>query len=532
MANKSLFQSFVGRLLPKADTRNEAGGVAYLMDDRHALAQFAATGCLNGTFYASAEEQLDAVLGLCARCEPAFVAQVALFARREGRMKDMPAVLCAALSVISPAHLAEIFHEVMDSPKMVRSFVQIIRSGVVGRKSLGSLPKRLVREFLARRSEDQLFTGSVGADPSLADMVKMVHPKPSGKEREAFYGWLLGRAHDASLLPARLRAFEAWKAADSVARETMEVPDVPFQMLAGMEMDGRAWKSVAKHASWQTTRMNLNTFARHGVFKDAEATAQVAKRLANPAQIARAGAFPYQLMVAYTQAGAEVPTVVREALQDAMEVSVARVPKIDGSVFVLPDVSGSMDSPVTGQRAGATTSVRCIDVAALVAASVLRVNPGAVVIPFADQAYGNVRLNPRDSVFTNAKALTSLPCGGTACSAPLALMNARQDHADLVVFVSDNQSWMDTARQARGAFPTETMRQWNILKERCPKAKMVCIDLQPYGSVQAPERDDVLHVGGFSDRVFDLLADAAAGRADAGWWVKKIEAQVVRREVA
>src|SRR3712207_8227055 len=42
------------------------------------------------------------------------------------------------------------------------------------------------------------------------------------------------------------------------------------------------------------------------------------------------------------------------------------------TLFRSPDVSGSMKSPVTGYRKGATSTVRCIDVAALVAAAVLR----------------------------------------------------------------------------------------------------------------------------------------------------------------
>jgi 60 kDa SS-A/Ro ribonucleoprotein len=48
-----------------------------------------------------------------------------------------------------------------------------------------------------------------------------------------------------------------------------------------------------------------------------------------------------------------------------MELAVANVPSIAGEVVVCPDVSGSMKSPVTGRRAGSTTSVQCIDVAAL-----------------------------------------------------------------------------------------------------------------------------------------------------------------------
>ena len=49
------------------------------------------------------------------------------------------------------------------------------------------------------------------------------------------------------------------------------------------------------------TRMNLNTFARHGVFENAEMTALVANRLRNPRLIEKARVFPYQLMVAYAQ---------------------------------------------------------------------------------------------------------------------------------------------------------------------------------------------------------------------------------------
>jgi 60 kDa SS-A/Ro ribonucleoprotein len=43
MANKSLFASMLGRL-PKANAVNEAGGLAYKLEPKHALAQVAATG--------------------------------------------------------------------------------------------------------------------------------------------------------------------------------------------------------------------------------------------------------------------------------------------------------------------------------------------------------------------------------------------------------------------------------------------------------------------------------------------------------
>src|SRR5687767_2878771 len=94
-----------------------------------------------------------------------------------------------------------VFPRVIDNAKMLRNFVQIMRSGVVGRKSLGSAPKRLVREWLDARNPETLFKSNVGQDPSLSDIVKMVHPKPKDETREALFGYFIGRNHAFDALP-------------------------------------------------------------------------------------------------------------------------------------------------------------------------------------------------------------------------------------------------------------------------------------------------------------------------------------------
>ena len=519
MASKTLFQTIRGKLAPRTEAVNEAGGVAYALEPRHALACYAATGCLSATFYASAETQLDTVLGLCAKVEPEWLAKTAVYARERAVMKDLPALLAAALSVRSADLLRQVFPRVIDSPKMLRNFVQIVRSGAVGRKSLGTVPKGLVLRWLAERSDDQLFNGSVGNAPSLADVVKMVHPKPATKSREALYRWLLGKDVMMDDLPPSVAAFERYKADP----QGVEVPDVPFQMLTALPLGRDAWAEIARRAPWQMTRMNLNTFQRHGVFEVPGIAEIVAERLRNPELIAKARVLPYQLLVAFTSASADLPAAVREALQDAMEVAIRNVPQVAGKVWVFPDVSGSMRSAVTGVRQGATSAVRCIDVASLVAAAILRKNPEAEIVPFESNVV-KVALNPRDSVMTNAQKLASLPAGGTNCSAPLKHLNEQRAKGDLIVYVSDNESWVDSPTHGRfGGSATETMRQWEAFKQRNPAARMVCVDIQPYGTVQAKERNDIINVGGFSDQVFQVIADVAAGRTAAGHWVKEIE---------
>ncbi|WP_035606303.1 TROVE domain-containing protein [Haloferula sp. BvORR071] len=524
MANKNLFQSLRGALVPQATTRNDAGGAAYELSPKAALARMAATGCFGRTFYATPELQLERVLEAARQVDDDFLARTALYARRKGFMKDMPALLCAVLATRDLDRLAEVFPQVIDNGKMLRNFVQVLRSGVTGRKSLGSAPKRLVRQWLERASERQLVDATVGNAPSLADVVKMVHPRPADATREAFYAWLLGKPYQLDQLPQTLQRFEAWK-----ANREGEIPEVPFQMLTALELGEREWAMIAGAASWQTTRMNLNTFARHGVFRFGGMAEKLAERLADPEKVRRARVFPYQLMVAYLNAGKDVPQKVREALQDAMEVALSNVPEINGSVVVCPDVSGSMHSSISGYRKGSTSAVRCVDVAGLVAAAFLRKNRDARIIPFKEDVV-NLTLNPRDTVMTNATKLSSLPPGATNCSAPLRLLNQEKVAPDLVVFVSDNESWADP-KAGRG---TAMLEQWEKLKSRNPKARLVCIDLVPNTTAQAPDRKDILNIGGFSDTVFDLVAAFADGADGTDHWIQEINQQPLteRRQTA
>lgn len=517
MANKTLFASLRDALIPQTDTVNSEKAPAYALAPKQALAQYAATGCFGRTFYASAGEQLTRVLELCDAVEAEFVARVAVYSRTHSFMKDMPALLCAWLSSREPRLHECVFTRVIDNARMLRTYVQILRSGVVGRKSLGSAPKRLVREWLASRDEEVLFGSSAGQSPSLADIVKMVHPKPAGPKREAFYGYMLGRPHDANALPKLVLQFEQFKAG-----EAPDVPDLPFMLLSALPLAPRDWATIAKNASWQTTRMNLNTFARHGVFEEHALTSLIAARLRDAGEIQRARVFPYQLLTAYRNCDAAVPEEVRNALQDALELAVANVSSMEGQVVVCPDVSGSMSSPVTGHRTGSTTSVRCIDVAALVAASVLRKNHTATVLPFRE-AVVSVDLNSRDSVITNAGRLASIGGGGTNCSAPVRLLNQRKAKADLVLFVSDNESWVDQGR-GRG---TALLAEWSEFRQRNPKARLVCLDIQPNQTTQAAERADILNIGGLSDQVFETISAFAAGQLEADHWIARIEAVVV-----
>lgn len=500
MANKELFNNTGSSKAaynsgPAPTTVNNAGGKAFALTDNAALAKLALVGTLGSTFYVSAEKQLEQILQLAEKANPEFLAKTAVYARERGFMKDVPALLLAKLASIDTSLLKKVFSRVCNDGKMVRNFVQIIRSGQAGRKSLGTAPKKLVQDFLNNLTDRALLNASVGSSPSIADVIKLAHPRPTNDSRKAFYGYLIDKEYDFDRLPEIVQQFENWKKTGDG-----EVPNVDFRLLTSSELSKEHWERIALNSTWQQARQNLNTFLRHGVFEKQSNIDAIAEKLANKELIAKAKVFPYQLLAAYLNVSSEMPQAIKNALQEGVEISTENVPSYKRKVRICLDTSGSMSSPVTGYRAGATTKVSCLDVAALIGATILRRNPNSEVLAF-DTRLHKAALNPMDSIMTNAAKLKTYGGGGTDCSIPLGYLNQKKDAGDLVLYVSDNESWADSSRYRS----TGMMGEWETYKKRNPDAKLVCIDLTPNVHSQVTERSDILNVAGFSDSVFSVV---------------------------
>ena len=539
MANKTLFSSLTG-LLPRANARNEAGGRAYALPPKHALAQLAATGCFNGTFYASAGDQLDTLRILVHQIDDnVFLAKMAVYARERAFMKDMPAALVAVLSKRDSQLMQQVFDRVIDNGRVLRTLFQMIRSGQFGRKSLSSSLQRAFQRWLNTASVEKLLSASIGSDPSLRDVLRLARPTPKDNARRALFGWLTDKpvekwspATEADL-PEQVRQLTAYRQTNS-SNEQVEILrelSVRWDLLADAAKSPTVWQAIARQMGPQALRMNLNTLLRHEVFGkygDREFAAYVAERIADADEIRRSRQFPYQYLAAYLNADDAVPRRIKTALQKAAEIACGNVPVLPGPVIIGLDVSGSMGSPITGHRGrGATSTMRCVDVAALFAAAILRRNPESIVIPF-DQAAYEAKFDPGDTILSLAERLAKFGGGGTDCSLPLKVANSayRRKPFAGVVLVSDNESWISSGRHGS----TAVMEQWQqfvanqvrLHESKYAGPKLVCIDVQPHGTVQAPDRSDILNIGGFSDAVFSVVNAFLSD--DANRFVADVEA--------
>jgi len=537
MANKSLFASVNSRL-PRANAVNEAGGRAYKLEPKHALAQVAATGTFGNAFYSTAETQLDEVLKLIDEVDDnQYLAKLALYAREKAFMKDMPAALLVALSVRDTELMHRVFDRVVDNGRVLRTVFQMIRSGQFknkaghGRVGLSSSVQRAFQRWLNTASVGKLLSASIGNDPSLRDILRMARPTPKDNTRRAMFGWLTDKSIDKwapateADLPVEVQSLIAYRNSESEEAQALiagGLDNVRWDLLSDAAKGPKVWAALVRKMGPQALRMNLNTLLRHDVFCEPQSASSrvsatsamvdyVADRIADESEIRRSKQFPYQYFAAYLNADLEVPQKIRTALHKAAEIACGNVPELPGPVVIGLDTSGSMSCAVMGNRGrGATSKMRCIDVAALFAAAILRRNPDSVVIPFDTSAY-DAKIDPNDSILSIAERLAKYGGGGTDCSLPLVAAN--QKHAKRkfagIVLVSDNESWVGTGRHGS----TGVMTAWEAFVANQRKLagneanpKLVNIDLQPYQTVQACERADIMNIGGFSDSVFNVIS--------------------------
>ncbi len=493
-------------------TTNASGSIAYSFSACAALAQYAMTGCLNQAMSKNdkgEDDSLSTVIELAVKVDSDFIAKLAVYARQHGFMKDMPAVLAAILAVRDVKKLESIFSRVVDSPKMVRKFVKLIRSGKLGRKSLGTAPKRLVQKYLESLTDVQLFKANVGNDPTLQDIIKLTHPCPKDAARNAMFGYLLGKPHKVDDLCALVEEFENFK-----ADMTLPTPNVPFEMLTALPLTDDNWRDIAVNASWTQTKKNLNSFKRHNCLTDPAMVNMIANKLQNVELIASSKVFPYELFTAYMNIEDDMPEKIKKALQVAADVACFNISEIPGKVYVFVDVSGSMNSLAMGNK---NSTITCNQVASLFASAILRKNPAAEVILF-DTKLHDVKLDSSSSILKNAKIIGKFGGGGTACALPFAHLNKCEAMGSTIIFISDNKSNMDPQNRYR----TEVIKEWNIFKKRNEGAKLINIDINPNTTTQTAG-NDVLNIGGFSDTIFHVIHQFLTGGHDDNYWVDMIE---------
>ncbi len=187
------------------------------------------------------------------------------------------------------------------------------------------------------------------------DVLDLTHPAPAADKagQGTLFAYALDRRHGRDTAPAGSLAVLTANAAlrraaaddpavlldsDALRRAGMTWEDA--LSLGGATLDkGRLWTALIPTMGYMALLRNLRNFDEAGVGDDA--AERVCARLADPAEVARSRQFPFRFLAAYEQA----PSLRwGQALDRALQLSLANLPALPGRSLILVDTSASMSS--------------------------------------------------------------------------------------------------------------------------------------------------------------------------------------------
>ncbi|MFI0937216.1 TROVE domain-containing protein [Streptomyces sp. NPDC021020] len=193
-----------------------------------------------------------------------------------------------------------------------------------------------------------------GAAFRFGDVLELTHPRPAAPWQGDLFRHALDRRHGRGAeIPEVLRTVRARAAllAEPVerrrelvrsagGRERLAAAAMSWEALAGWlqgPMDAAAWEAVIPGMGVFALVRNLRNFDEAGV-GDAAAE-EVARRLSDPAEVARSRMLPYRFWAAYKHTAS---LRWAAALEQALTLSLANVPSLPGRSLILVDRSPSM----------------------------------------------------------------------------------------------------------------------------------------------------------------------------------------------
>ncbi len=448
---------------PRGSTTNLAGGEAFIETPKLEFASLMLTSTLGDQFYRPGDAAAGRVKQLVAQiADKKFVAKTAIYARKEAGMRSVSHLVASEIahSVKGESWTAKFFDRVVHRPD---DALEILACHLaMHERPIPNALKKGLGNALARFDEYQLAKyRKTRADLSLVDAVNLVHPPHTEALRKLVNG---------TLAPA-----ETWETKLTQAGAAAEGEEA----LGGLKKD--AWASLIRSRKLGYFALLRNL---RNILQDApETKAEVLAMLTDAKLIAKSLVLPVRFVTALDAVReANLPGAgdVLGALSDAVDLSLANVPRFEGRTLIALDGSGSMQG-------------RPIKVGALFAATLAKANDADVLL-FSDDAEF-ITLNKRDSTLTLASELEK-SCRSAGTNFHVIFQRAGNRAYDRVIILSDMQGWMG------GHAPLGAFAEWKKRSGSAPK--VFSFDLAGYGTLQFPERD-VFCLAGFSDKTKETL---------------------------
>jgi hypothetical protein len=457
--------------LPKQKTLTEnlAGGQAYAQSDELALVSLLLTSFVNNQFYRSAKGSLDELKNLASKIkDKEFVAKAAIYARDRFGMRSITHALAGELaSELNGKEWGKKFYDKVvvrvDDMTEILSYYLAYKTNKDNPKFPNALKKGFAKAFDKFDGYQLAKYRGENKEVKLVDIVNIVHPVPTQRNKEAL----------SLLIKGELKNADTWESKLSQAGQVAESEED----LASLKAD--AWKSLISERKIGYFALLKNL--RNIIFQAPDSLPSACELLTDERLISKSRVLPFRFATAYEEisklgSSTEVRNVL-VAINKALDISVVNVPIFDGDTLVVLDVSGSMSGKPS-------------EIASLFGAILAKSNNCDVMTFSTNSQY--VSYNPMDSVMTIRNGF-KFSGGGTNFKSIFQNANKKYDR---FIILSDMQSWI--------GYNTPSAEFAQYKKKFNANPYVYSWDLAGLGTLQFPE-NNVFALAGFSDKVFDIM---------------------------
>jgi hypothetical protein len=345
--------------------QNFMGEEAYVLSDKEALTSMVMTTFLTDAYYVSENQLTQNIVELAQKCGYEFTAKLALYARTKGNLRSVSHLLAALVCKDSthPAWLKSFYEHIVlrpdDMSEILACYGKLNGSSTGKLRKIPNAMKRGFSTVLSNLSPYQIDKYKMkGKSLSLVDIVNLIHPTPTDKNREAYrrlmHGESLDGTYDSKILEKEMSA-------------------------TGQNASNEQELVLAKHDAIKSVLekgmpiMNLLRNLRNIMLYAPDLIDEAINQLTNHDKIVNSRLLPFRFMSAYDvigkleisdyaaneESGTKVAfesdlanmsyshldtlkSKVQKALETAMSIACENVPELEGNCAILIDHSGSV----------------------------------------------------------------------------------------------------------------------------------------------------------------------------------------------
>jgi 60 kDa SS-A/Ro ribonucleoprotein len=517
------------RPLADGETQTHEGGIAFASDDWARLRRFLILGSESGSYYVGKADLTADNAAVVRRCLDADAVRTLIEIRtvsEEGRApKNEPAIFALALAAAHPEKLTRM-KAFAGMPTVCRtgthflhfvSYLQQLRKwSRMYRTAAGEWFNRpdLAYQAIKYQNRDGW---------SLADVLRLAHPKPTNDEQSAIFKWIVDGEtgeHTPGLLTTvkLLQSGNVQSVSDTIREFRIPREAVPTALLN----DPKVWDALLQDMPITAMIRNLAKMTAVGLLTETSAaTMLVLGTLAEQDRLKKARVHPLNILAAlkvYEQGHGERGSLtwtpvkrIVNALDEAFYLAFGAVPSTGKRIRLALDVSGSM----MGSKIAGMPFIDCRMAAAAMALVTKNVEPNADILAYSHTLVP-LEIRPSMRLDEVLRIMDRIPAGGTYCSLPVIDALAERTEWDAFVSYTDSETW-DGGIRAQYAFAgvptgsfTDYLRQYRATLNPTARSAVVGMVANEF-TLNDPADPLGMDVVGMDTAVPAVLADFIGG---------------------